>query len=976
MNQKFISFFCIFLFGLSFSQWNPTASHHAKLHPEAKVKKFYTLDVPQLKAKLKNTSETGRNAKPVEISVPTLDGNIEKFAVYSAPVVVPELEQKYDLGSYVGVGIDDPSKYIRFSLSGKNFQSMIIKNGDYEFIEPIDLSNSVFGVLPKSNKAVSGKAFQCSAEESSVSKKQIEKLYSTNRNASFNAVNFGASSDRKYRTLKLAISVTGEYTNYFGGVNQAMVAINATLTTVNGILERDVATRLILQNFPQIIYTDPATDPYSNASTGVNGFWGTELMNTLHNTVGDNNFDIGHLFGATGGGGNSRCIGCICSNDMALDGSGYPTNYKGSAYTSPADGIPSGNVFDVDFVTHEIGHQLGATHTFSHQLEGYSSNMEPGSGSTIMGYAGITSADVQKTSDPYFHGFSISQIQQNLISKTCDEETSIANNPPVISPMQDYTIPRSTAFVLTANATDAENNPLTYTWQQVDNATSPITTTTGNNMTGALFRSLTPTGSPTRYFPKLSLVMAGVLTSKTDWESVSNVARVTNYRITVRDNNPDKAQQQTNFANQKITVGSDGPFKINVVDGENFYSDIPNTLTWDVVNTNAAPYGVTNVKISYTVDNGATWTVLSASTPNDGSESITLPSTLLGQTNLQFRIEALGNVFYAVSQKVNVVLSTSCIAVTPANIKVSNVSYTTATVSWDAIPAIESYIFEYRKVGDTGYTVLTLQTNSVNLTGLEAGKTYEFRIKSKCPTSESAYTANATFTTQVQSNCASSSTNGTNEFIQKVEIDRYTTASDASSYTDFSGLNNHTIYINKNAKEYSIRVTPKWMGDKTPVSVAAWIDFNGDGVFDASEQILAQANTTDSEIVASFAVPSNALVNTEGVKMRVSLKVGSILPTPCEYFSFGEVEDYTVVIKDTALFYQDKVIAYPNPFMDFIYTTNVTNGTPYKVYDMSGRLINSGTVMLNKIDLSFLLPATYILAIEGQEGIKIIKEAN
>lgn len=975
MNQKLISFLCVFIFGVSFAQWNPVAST-AKIRQEIKVKKFYTLDVPQLKAKLKNASETGRNAKPVEILVPTLEGSVERFAVYSAPVVVPSLAEKYDLGSYVGVGVDDPGKYIRFSISGKDFQSMVIKDGQYEFIEAVDQSKTVFGVYPKTSKTGSVKPFVCSTSESVLSKQQLDNLYSSNKTAKLGSTNFTATSDRKFRTLRLAISTTAEYTNYFGGVLQAVAAINATLTTVNGILERDVATRLILQDLPQIIFTDPATDPYSAASTGVNGIWSTELMNTLHNSVGDDKFDIGHLFGATGGGGNARCIGCICTNDLSMDGSGYPTNYKGSAYTSPDDGKPFGDVFNVDYVTHEIGHQLGATHTFSHQLESYGSNIEPGSGSTVMGYAGITSADVQKNTDPYFHGFSISQIQNNLISKTCDVETAIANNPPVISAMPDYYIPRSTAFVLTAIATDAENNPLTYTWEQVDNAASPIITTTGNNVTGALFRSLPPVSNPTRYFPKFSLVMAGILTSKSDWESVSNEARTTNYRVTVRDNHPVKEQQQTSFANQKIVVGSDGPFKINIVSGENLYGGVANTLTWDVANTNAAPYNVANVKISYTIDNGATWTDLAASTPNDGSETVVLPVSLVGQSNLQFRVEALGNVFYAVSPKANVVLASSCIATVPQNVKISNINYTGATVSWEVIPAINSYIFEYKKVGDAAFSIIELKTNSVTLNNLESGKTYEFRVKSNCSSSESAYTANFSFTTLFQTNCTSSSTSGINEFIQKVEVDRFVNASGSSTYSDFSDLNQNFIYLNQNQKSYSIRVTPKWMGDPSPVSVAAWIDFNGDGVFSSTEQILAESNTTASEVVGTFTIPSGALLDPDGVRMRVALKTGSSLPMPCEKFAFGEVEDYRVVFSNTPLFYQDKVIAYPNPFTDYINTTNVKNGTPYKVYDMSGRLIKSGEVMLNKIDLSVLLPATYLLAIEGQEGIKIIKEIN
>src|SRR5690606_25986509 len=157
-----------------------------------------------------------------------------------------------------------------------------------------------------------------------------------------------------------------------------------------------------------------ATDPYSPAS-GMNN-WNGQLQATLTSVIGDANYDIGHLFGATGGGGNAGCIGCVC-------GPG-----KGSAYTSPADGIPSGDFFDIDYVAHEMGHQLGANHAFSHQNEGAGVNVEPGSGSTIMCYAGITNYDVQAHSDDYFTYRSILQIQNNLATKTCPVSTPITGN--------------------------------------------------------------------------------------------------------------------------------------------------------------------------------------------------------------------------------------------------------------------------------------------------------------------------------------------------------------------------------------------------------------------------------------------------------------------------------------------------------------------------------------------------------------------
>jgi hypothetical protein len=182
--------------------------------------------------------------------------------------------------------------------------------------------------------------------------------------------------------------------------------MNNTMTRVNGVFEKDFAARMVLiANNDAVIYTNASTDPYSAASGMSN--WNSQLQSTLTSVIGEANYDIGHLFGASGGGGNAGCIGCICTNGS-----------KGSGYTSPADAIPSGDNFDIDYVAHEMGHQFGGNHTFSMNNEGTGANMEPGSGSTIMGYAGITSQDIQPHSDAFFHA-SIQQITNNIKAKTC-----------------------------------------------------------------------------------------------------------------------------------------------------------------------------------------------------------------------------------------------------------------------------------------------------------------------------------------------------------------------------------------------------------------------------------------------------------------------------------------------------------------------------------------------------------------------------
>ncbi|MDR2206708.1 MAG: M12 family metallo-peptidase, partial [Flavobacteriaceae bacterium] len=656
MNKIFTTLLCLSMSVSAFAQWNTTAMRGENIKPAARAESYYSLNLTAMRNKLSNAQEMGKGATPVIISVPTMGGKIEKFAVYSNPVVVKSLADKYQLGSYSGVGVDDPEKYIRFSVSPYDFQSMIFKNGETEFVEPMNKERTVYGVHPKTEKAktADGSLWICPTGEQASSSSEIEKMLENGQTFTNNPANFLLASDQKYRTMRLAVSANGEYTQYFGGVSQAISAIHATMTRINGVYEKDFALHLDVQDFQNIIYTDPATDPYTNAPEGsMNNVWNNEVLNVMKTQVGDANFDIGHVFIGFGTGsgviGSAGCIGCVCFNGTVVSA------YKGSAFSSPAFGIPEGDGYDIDIVAHEMGHQVGSNHIFSFdsgstEVQSSAQNVEPGSGSTIMGYPGVAGgANVQQRSDPYFHINNIIQVQTNLNlgSKTCDIETAITNQPPVITAMPNVTIPKSTPFVLTAEATDPEGDPMTYTWEQTDDTNVFISNPTilGTLTTGPTFRSWKPDASPTRYFPKFSTVLAGEIRNDADWEAVPTVARTMNFRVTARDNNANANQQQTANAALSITVDNAGPFKINTTE---VFTNTSDPVTWNVVGTNAAPFNVPNVKVDYTTDGGNTWTVLAASTANDGSEAIDFSSIAPG-TNIYLRISAIDNIFYALT---------------------------------------------------------------------------------------------------------------------------------------------------------------------------------------------------------------------------------------------------------------------------------------------------------------------------------------
>lgn len=974
MKRIFTSLLCGLMTTAAFAQWSPTSMQGEKIRTASNVKSYYSLDLNAMRSKLANAQETGSNAVPVEIKLPTLNGKIERFAVYSSPVVVKSIADRYQLGSYVGVGIDDPNAIVRFSVAPNDFQSMIVRNGKYEFIEPQNTSKTVYGVHPKTNKTEEDKAFVCSTSEAPLTKAQMDKLYMSGKSFTNNPTDFSKASDKKFRTMRLAMTTNGEYTQYFGGVAGAMTAINATLTRCNGVFEMDFGLRLILQDFPALIYTDPATDPYSTTLSS----WNLSAQKAITAVAGEANYDIGHMFGASGGGGNAGCIGCVCISPP-LNGSGVPTgNGKGSGITSPADGIPMGDNFDIDYVAHEIGHQLGANHTFSMSLEGTGQNVEPGSGSTVMGYAGITGAtDVQPHSDAYFHINSIIQVQNNLVAKTCDIETPVNNNPPVITAMADLTIPKGTAFVLTAQATDPENDPMTYTWEQVDNASSGTTIANLGTLTnGPTFRSWTPTASPTRYFPKLSTVISGNLKNNADWEAVSTVARTTNFRVTVRDNNADVTQKQTQSALQKVTVHANGPFKIT---STKVYNNAPGPLTWDVVGTNAAPFNVANVKIDYTSDNGATWTELAASTPNDGTEDFSFAS-FPTNTALKVRISAIGNVFYAIAP-VTVSAIVACDGTAPAGLNVTGVTTASAVVAWDPI-ASATYIVRYKKAADATWTEVPVSTNTYTMTNLDEGTAYNVQVASVCSGTTGTYTAVTNFTTLMLQYCTLTSTNSSDEYISNVTITAegaagVNSSSGASTYTNYSSDPARLVRLAKGTNNNTISVTKAWSGTTYNEAVTVWIDFDRSGTFDDDEFVMSTSGDKTTPVTDTFSVPADAYSGDKPVGMRVALKFSTPQMTPCGSYTYGEVEDYAVMISST-LGVNDNVKAsavqvYPNPAIDLLNVTKVSDKASYTIYNMAGQAVAKGKVTNGKVQVSQLEKGVYMISVDNNGQINQVK---
>jgi subtilisin-like proprotein convertase family protein len=560
------------------------------------------------------------------VSFPDEEGDLIPFIVQEASVLSPELSKKYpQIKSYVGRGLKNEKDRLRFSVSQNGVQSMIVygesKNATY--MQKVSDSDNEYVVYSRKDAYMMNTNFIC--ETTSL----IEKDKGPTA--------LKLVDGQVLRKFRVAISATGEYTEFHGGtVPDALAAINATITRVNEIFETDLGISLeIVANTDQVIYTDKATDPYG---TDLN----SEAQNTLTTIIGPENYDVGHLFQKDENGGNAGFIASVCIDSR-----------KGSAYSSAL--IPQGDIFDLDFVAHEMGHQFGANHTWSFESEGTLVQAEPGSGTTIMGYAGISgNNNVALNGDDYFHYYSIFQITEYIKTTSCGQEIPLLNSPPTIVPTGNFTIPKSTAFRLKGSATDVdEDDILTYNWEQINDGIVTHNTFGPTNLSGANFRSLKPTVIPTRYFPKLSSIVSGNLTQtnpnlNTTWETVSTVERELDFALTVRDNSLGGGQVTSDLV--KVTViDNAGPFVVTSQSTNELYvAGTRQEVVWDVAKTNQGPVNAQKVDIFFSANGGASFPIkLADSVPNDGQQDILIPG--FATPTGRIMVSAHKNVFLAVN---------------------------------------------------------------------------------------------------------------------------------------------------------------------------------------------------------------------------------------------------------------------------------------------------------------------------------------
>ncbi len=538
-------------------------------------------------ARAKSAKPSGQGDQDTlnRISIPLPNGAITVLELVPDPVLSGTLADKYpDIQTYKVIANDTVFSG-KVDITSSGFHAMLqMFDGEIIFIDPVDVLKDRYVSYKKSaQKQSNDRTFSCGVTQ--------HQSHLTEEFAGWQSL-ARVVAERTTESLlhyRIAVATSGEYAAKHGGtVAGVMSAITTTLSRVNQILERDLGIHLdIVENNDLIINTDANSDPFTKTDM-------IELLGQnqeyIDSVIGSGNYDIGHLFSGSGGG--IAAIASVCNQYRKAQGISGTSN-------------PVNDSFDLDFVAHEIGHQLGATHTFnssqglcSGSTRSEKTAFEPGSGSSIMSYAGYCGLDnLQSHADAMYHIGSIEQISDftsNGRGNLCGTQKAFNNKPPVTDAGDDFTIPSRTPFELKGSAQDADGDSLIYAWEQIDAGESSLEfDDKGDN---ALFRVHIPQNKTVRIFPPLQDILSN---SSSRGEKLPEHQRILNFSFVAQDG---------------VNVAQSDEMKINVArTGSRFALNLPKSqytigesyqVLWNVADTNKPPVNCQNVDLFLSSDGG------------------------------------------------------------------------------------------------------------------------------------------------------------------------------------------------------------------------------------------------------------------------------------------------------------------------------------------------------------------------------------
>lgn len=582
----------------------------------------------------------------IELHIPMPDGSLQLFKLEPIKVMADGLAAKFpQLRSFHGEQINNINNSGRFDFSPDGFSGMFRYEGQWVMLSTNKNSDKTEYIsyyakdeIPQQSTTLSGSDYLISDQINSGKFAESAAAKSIDLVAQ-------RSVGEQIRTYRLAVSASGEYTNANGGEASTMAEIVRLVNRVNQIFLVELAIQFeLIDNNDRLIFTNANTDPFTNTDAGDDI---DTNQQTIDDLIGSENYDIGHLLNTDSGG-------------LATLRSACRETVKARAQSGSSR--PSGESFYIQLVIHEFGHQLGAAHSFNaldnnncdDTQRSRNSAVEPGSGSTIMSYAGLCGEqNLQQDNDGYFHAFSIEQIQSFLAERSCGTPQFSGNDVPTITtaPIQ-HTIPASTPFVLNVEVSDDDGDTLTYAWDQInpgsfDGATATRQERETDNGFNPLFRSYPPNLNSTRYFPRLSDVLND---TDSDGEVLPTETRQLTFELVVRDGNGGVNTMQAEINIEKTT----GAFSI--IQPQTSTNAAPvrwsggqlQNVQWNTADSELPPISCPNVDILLDADgNNSFETTLLTGIPNDGEQQVTAPST--NSNSARLMIKCSDNVFYAVN---------------------------------------------------------------------------------------------------------------------------------------------------------------------------------------------------------------------------------------------------------------------------------------------------------------------------------------
>ena len=543
---------------------------------------------------------------PLRVALPLPDGGFQYFLIEPS-TLTPELfeDSDPDFLLFKGVAEGDASTRVQLEYSTSfGITARILDQDGRWFISPMGGSQVELGMsyyqrdtsgAPKRQCGVTGGAM----EGSRAAADEVKRSGNASRD----------SGDIR-NTYRIAIFTADNYDAFIYDPSkpddeetQVYQAVGITLARATGIYETELS----------ISFTnDEAQQRQLISSTNNKSGDGPSLSGAtaaINGEIGENSYDVGHVFAGSFRG--VAYLDSVCSS------------YKGAGTTGLSN--PVGDPFDVDYFSHELGHQFGGNHIHQYCNSVWGNIMEPGSGSTIMGYAGVCPPNVQSNSDPYFHSINFEEMRAFVESgggASCgtDPAPATGNAIPTVDAGADYTIPQSTPFVLTGSASDSDGDSLTYSWEQIDN----------NN---PLFRVYNPVSSPSRYFPKLGQTSGFP-------ETLPGGAATLNFRLTARDGNGGRA-----WDDMQVAVSASGSgFGVTAVNSSGASADV----SWNVDGTDQAPISASEITFYLSTDSGASYPIEISSAPNDGQATINFPSGIQSNT-ARLMVKGKNNIFFSTS---------------------------------------------------------------------------------------------------------------------------------------------------------------------------------------------------------------------------------------------------------------------------------------------------------------------------------------